>query len=278
MESVVKSLRTLLTLAIGVAAFPTHATLSTSFSLDGYVGAEVAGFAAAGLNNHFGTLSLNTVPAGATIEKAFLYTNNYFAPGATPTAVFNANNLGSTAALATNNGFSTFRWDVTSLVTGNGSFSASYAGAIQGYGMALAVVYSDAGLPMGRAVIADGAFDLFAGSNPSTTLSGLGGPGTLWVHTGADNGGSGEVVSMNGNAVGGPLNNNIGQFASLLQMPVSTIAGPNTVDILSPVDRFGWDLAVMTSASPIPEAGTIGFVTIGLACIAGGRLIRRLRS
>ncbi len=134
--------------------------LTSAFrSIDGHVGAEMAAFPAGYASSASGSLALSTIPVGATILKATLYGNNYFGSSLTPGATFAGNSLGTTSAFATDGAFSAFKWDVTGLVTGNGSYSASYTGLSNSYGLALAVVFSDAGLPLSRVTINDGAID-----------------------------------------------------------------------------------------------------------------------
>jgi uncharacterized protein DUF3344 len=227
-----------------------------AFGIQGNVGAEVSAFAAGGTSAPSGTLTLTTIPAGATIEYAVLYGNNYFG-NLTPTATFKGTSLGSTTAFDASaaGGFSSYKWTVPAgLITGNGSYSASAAGFNLNYGLALVVVFSHPSLPLGTVIVNDGANNLNGGSpsTASTTFSlGSAGTATLWIHTAADNllGETNEVISFNGTPVGGPIDANLGNYASLFSLPVTTIEGTNTVDINSPLDYFGWDLAVLSTNS-----------------------------
>lgn len=233
--------------------------LTTSFTLDGNVGVEVAAFPAGFASMPSGTLTLSSIPAGATINHAALYAINYFA-SVTPSATFAGTSLGSTSAFDTSafGGLTTYKWNVPiGLITGNGGFSASATGLSNNYGLALVVVFSHPSLPLGRVIVNDGATNLNGDSpNAASTAFSLasGGTGTLWIHTGADNAGqSGEVISFNGSTIGGPIDANLGEFASLFQFSVTTVAGTNTAHISAlSGDHFGWDLAVLSTT--IPEA------------------------
>jgi hypothetical protein len=253
------------------------ASLTTSFSMDGQLGAEVTAFPAAFATAASGTLNLSSIPAGATIVKAVLYGNNYDS-SLTPSAVFAGNSLGTTAAFSTDGAFSAYKWDVTSLVTGNGAYAASYSGLSNSYGLALAVVFNDASLPLARVSINDGAIDVLGGNTTvSTTFNAFAGLGTLWVHTAADNalGETGEQISFNGTVVGGPIDANLGDYASLFQLPVTAINGVNTAAIFDPSDNFGWDLAVLTTPSAVPVPPGLLLLGSGLLGLAGWRRFKK---
>ena len=270
-----------------------HASVATSFALDGFVGAEVAAFAhlpegSSSFSTPSGNFLLGNIPTGATIARAYLYGHSYFS-NPIPIAKFGGTSLGTTSSIfSDSNKFFVYRWDVTSLITGNGSYSVSVGELNGNRGLALTVAFSDPSLPFGRVMIKDGAEDITPGvignpENPpvgdsaSTTFDAAhAGRGNLWLHTVHSNGGeeTGEVIFFNDTPVGGPLDGNLGPYADLLRMPVATVAGQNTMTIDVPYDRMGWDLAVLTT-SPIPEPGTMLLLGLGLIVMVGVQLNRK---
>jgi hypothetical protein len=265
----------------------TSAAIVTSFSASGNVSAEVQAVPAMGGIGAAGTVTLSSIPEGATIQQAYLYSHKYFSKDSSlgnASADFAGTFLGTVGPLATNQEFGVYRWDVTSLVAGNGDYFFSTTTGPENYGAALAVAFSHPSLPVGQVFFNDGAFDLNNDikkgneSNSTTFNVAAAGTGTITNFTGADNslGETDEVISFNGVAVGGPLDANIGSYASLDVDVVSAVAGINTASIMSPTDRFGWSLSVLEIQQDvvIPEPGTLAIWSLlGLtgAGVAGWR-------
>src|SRR3989441_397590 len=174
---------------------------------------------------------------------------------------------------------STFDGNVAATVA---AFPAAGASAPSG---SLVVVFSNASLPLGRVVVNDGAQDFNnagVGAGNATLFNAFAGPAAVWIHTGADNTiQSNETISLNGTVIGGPIDENIGGFASLFQLFGTAVNGLNTVTINSSQgDVFDWDIAVLqTSPGPsaAPQPGTL--LLLGPGLVALGRLAwRRHRS
>jgi len=273
-----KKLITIFTVMVifGPTAF---AGMSSTLIMDGNYGVEVAAFPS-GIS---GSFTLSSIPGSATVVSATLYAHNW--NPAKISATFAGSSLGSASAFASDTKLGwpleAYKWDVTSLVTVNGTYSASGTGFTNNYGMALAVVFSDASLPYQRIVLNDGALQVsssaLSGSTETTTFDGFGaGSGILTVYTEADNpenngnGQSGEQILFNGSVVGGPIDNNLGAYASLFSLPVTTLAGTNTAQIYSPKDHFGWHLAVL-EGPVVPVPGAVLLCILGLS-VAGVKL------
>ena len=124
-----------------------------------------------------GTISLSTVPAGAVIRKVYYYyvaisnvipTASTFAGNSLPIQV-----IGLAPGTSAGKRERAFRNDVTSIVTGNGSYSYSRTAFGLSRGAALVVLYEDATL------IADWQIELHDGCHSGGTADGANGS---WVN------------------------------------------------------------------------------------------------
>src|SRR5262249_12547812 len=134
--------------------------LATSYTLSGHVGAEVVAFPNQGTTAPSGGPPLATLPAGAAVDRAAFDGAEFCSsssPTGSPSSTFAGTSLGTGSLISTLSGtfpvtgdpytWRAFTWNVTSLVTGNGNYSAPGTGfsspSLYGsYGMALVVVFS----------------------------------------------------------------------------------------------------------------------------------------
>jgi hypothetical protein len=153
---------------------PQPTTLSTSFQT------TLAGdYVAAGVGlrgSTSGNISLRGIPAGATVVNAFLY-YSMLDNGEDPslhTITMNGTNInasligsGPDTCWGVSNSF-TYRADVASLITGNGTYSltnVASGGSILAEGASLVVIYQLAGAPVKTIIIDDGNISMPYGSS-----------------------------------------------------------------------------------------------------------------
>ena len=85
-------------------------------------------------------------------------------------------------------------------------------------------------------------------------------------------GGSNEAIFFNGIAVGGPIDANLGDAASLFNIAVNLQEGTNTAAVQTGADVLRWDVALLVSQpAAVPGPGSavlVGFgsALIGLVC------------
>lgn len=228
---------------------------TTSFTLKGRIGVTASGIAYNAVADPSGAFSVSGVPTGSKIVKALLYLTDWNT-GATASAIFAGKTVGPSAPLTTDPGggrtLGAYRFDVTRQVTGNGVYDYASSGIALTYGSALVVVYKNLSLTANKIVINDGAENMCCVTTSQTLFTGPGrsSSGKLIVFTEADDnigrGESGEVISLNGTAVGGPIDANLGPYASLFTLAAPGIGLTNTVSISTQGDWFGWHVAILS--------------------------------
>src|SRR5262245_3498205 len=119
------SLRAIGVFALAGLAAPALAEVGTSATYSGNVDALLAGFASPGGSSASGSVTRSGIPSGASILSATLYGHSWFDPGSSATATFAGTPLSPIGAFDADGSSQVFayKWDVTGLVTGNGSYS-----------------------------------------------------------------------------------------------------------------------------------------------------------
>jgi len=212
-----------------------------------------------GVANPAGVVFLSGIPSGATVRRAYFYADDWKGGGPASLAFENAS-IGSSSPLpdstVTAKDWNLYRWDVTSKVTGNGTFAFGLSGLQYAYVGGLVVIYEKASLPLNEIRINEHISSLLSGQSQTSFKDVYPGAGHLLLLTGADNpaeaGFTGGAISFNSQNIGGPLNANLGALGSALDLPVSIGSGVNTAGI-STNDWLGWHLAILSSgARPAP--------------------------
>lgn len=255
------------------------AAINNTGNYFGTVGGQLTAVAFPSVTNASGNFFVGGMPAGSSIVAAYVNTNSWFDPGASQSLIFNGNGMGSTTAYETATSGSgdafDYRWDVTSLISGNGFYSFDVSGGSQIYMASLYVVYSHASLPAGSVHTYEGVEHVGEGHTTDSyafSLTGAAaGPAYFQIVTQADDTAtSGEKIFYNGNLVGGPIDANLGPNASMISSPVVNNGVSETVSIDTFGDWFGLHVALVTTTIPAPGSMAL----VGLAGLAA---IRRRR-
>jgi hypothetical protein len=253
--------------ALGPTAAPVNAELATSFQQTGNLGMEVTGAGGGNTLITGGTFTLSNLPATATIVRASLYASQVENEVAQD-AKFAGVDLGSVGPYASDAdvlNFYTYRWDVTPLVVpGVNSYTFRVGGNVNGSlvaGVALLVVWHDFNEPTRIITINDGMQQVRAdGTEPEvTTFDDLGaGETVVWLFTVLDDdANSGEVVDYNDFAIGGPIDQNLGPLASLLELDSTSSDGTNTLRVSTVTDNMGWMIGASAVVMPaVPVSAT----------------------
>ena len=234
--------------------------LTTSYIWQGRGGVEVAALAIDGLSNPSGTVVEDSIPNNSTVIYAYFATMGWHRSILPASAVFNGHQLPSVQPAANDSTpdyqLSFYKWDVTSMVTGNGSYSFSLFNLSQCYVAFLVIVYENAEMPTVLAVVNDGSEALQQASS-TTAFTGLPpGNGLIKILTQAGNiGQTGESISFNGQLLAGPGDIfccNIGDHADYFEFNQTNVIGNDSLTLTTGSDFIGIHLALlMGGAEPI---------------------------
>lgn len=291
-------------LALLLLQLPTaHGGFVQSYQAAGNLGLYSAAVSSNQVSSISGSFDLSQIPIGSTIQKAFLYSADWW-QGAQPQLQLTINTLPVAAVPSTASdtpigplNFATltsYRWDLTTALSVlppapfNFNITSTNSNP-QLTAAALMIVWSDPTAPTSTVTIVDGAQQVGeltqtvppTSDTESINFTGLpAGPTALSLFTVSDDQfGTGETVRYNGGTDHGPLDGNLGGVASLLQFNETSLAGSNNLTITSSQDYFGWiaSASVVTPATVVPEPGSLALVVMGSLCgLAGCRRRRRV--
>ncbi|MFO0836693.1 MAG: hypothetical protein U0638_17150 [Phycisphaerales bacterium] len=252
--------------ALVAAAGMAHAAINNTGNWYGNVGGQLHAVAFPSVSNAVGNWSLGGIPAGATIEAAYVHCNDWFNGGSALTLSFNGNSgVSQTAyesAISGAGDLFDYRWDVTSMITGNGGYSFDIRGGQQIYMASLHVVFSHASLPAGSVHTYEGAEHVGEGHTTDSysfnLLNAAAGPAYFQMVTQADDTATtGEAIYYNGIKVAGPIDANLGPNASRIQAPVVNNGVAEQIAINTYGDWFGMHVAMVTTTLPTPGAAAL---------------------
>lgn len=252
--------------ALVAAAGLASAAINNTGNWYGNVGAQMHAVAFPAAQTAAGNWSLGGIPAGATIEAAYVHCNDWFNNGGPLTLSFNGGAGVSLSAyesaLSSAGNLYDYRWDVTNMITGNGGYSFNISGGQQIYMASLHVVFSHASLPAGSVHTYEGAEHVGEGhttdSYTFSLLNAAAGPAYFQMVTEADDASTtGEEIFYNGTKVAGPLDANLGPNASRISAPVVNNGVAENIAINTYGDWFGMHVALVTTTLPTPGAAAL---------------------
>ena len=243
----------------GIPAFDTGGDnpLTTSYTWQGHGGVEVAALAIDGLSNPSGTIVEDSIPANSTIVYAYFGTMGWHRSVLPASAIFNGNQLPSVQPAANDPTpsyqLSFYKWDVTSYVTGNGSYSFSLIDHTYCYLAFLVIVYENPLLPPVMVAVNDGSEALQNASSATVYTGFRAGDGMVKILTEAGNsGGTDESIEFNGQVLAGPGDIfccNIGDHADYFELELTNVTGEDTLIITTGSDQIGIHLAILIGGS-----------------------------
>ena len=244
--------------------------LKTHFVWEGYGEVRVSATAIPGISSFETSILVDSIPEGSEIVYSFLgicdYTNDNFSPS----VIFSGIHLPIITPTAwdwdpSHMDFCMYRWDITDIVSGNGTFDligSDFSNCCVAY---IVTVYSNPILPFKRIIVNDGS-DCIDGNNlilrMATTSSFFGlAPGSSAkievITIGGQSISGDEELIFNGETIAGPgniWNSNLGPSADYYSFEVNNITGVDSVYIVTGTDCIGAHLAILSGEpGPYPD-------------------------
>ena len=232
--------------------------LTTSFAWEGNGNAVVMAEAFDALPELSGTFILSGIPDSSTIIKSFYAVAGWQSTYTDVSGSFGGYNLDTIFPSNYDPDpnlyyLSFYRWDVTPMVTGNGSYSFWGSDLNYGYLAYLLVIYEENSLPLVRITVNDGAESLRNSFSITYFDSLTSGTGILKILTQAGDivDEWGESIALNDSLLAGPdsvFNSNIGDHADYHEFALNDVQNSNSLTITTGNDWMGIHLAVFISA------------------------------
>lgn len=259
----------LVLLGLMLVSSTANADLQTTFQRMGNLAIEVVGAAGGNASIAAGTLGLSRLPATATVVQATLYAsqvNN----AAGLHARFAGTELGAAAPAASDSvvqAMYAYTWDVTGLVTpGTLAYSYSIFGGNAVAGVALVVIWEDVNEPTRVVVLVDGLRQVgeFGGGNESVSVADFpSGTTKITLFTVLDDAvNTGETITYNGTPIGGPIDQNLGALASVVDLECESLLGTNTLTITTVLDQLAWMIAGFSVTQPTVPVSSTSWSTV----------------
>lgn len=218
-------------------------------------------------NTATSTVTISTIPLGSSVVQVYLYSNLQAQTIGTGSATINGEDLGTVNPYSSDEWNvwqeTVYRWDATSVVTGNGVYTitTTYTDYGQIYFHELLVIFSNPAESYKQIIVNDGS-ECLVMSSASTTFHSVDASttATIYFSVHGANVYEGESASFNGDvlASGDIWNNDHGNYLDIDVFPVDTFSGDNTAGVTTSGDVIIWHLAVLEVVTA-PPAGVPEF-------------------
>ncbi len=238
--------------------------LTTLFSWEGNIGVSIAARSFNCRPQISGTFVLSDIPEGSKLVKAYFAIVGWQMDYTDAWGMFDGNELDTIPPTNYDQDvelyyLSMYRWDVSSMISGNRSYPFRGSNLNFSYLAYLVVIYENTLLPLTSITINDGAESLRDSYSTTLLRSTLTGDGVIKIisQAGEVPPDSNESIEFNGDMMDGPyavFTGNMGGYADYHQFALTDVENINSLTITTGEDWIGIHLAVLVCPGYLTDA------------------------